>query len=95
MEVLQEKYQQKDIEIENLIQRLGEVATENENFKIDMTDYDQKLNAKTKYIDDLKERYKHLKNEHEELDNTNKKNIERYERQIGHFKEQMQQVIEK
>ena len=30
LEVLQEKFEQKDIEIENLIQRLGEVATENE-----------------------------------------------------------------
>lgn len=51
--------------------------------------------SKTKYIDDLKERYKHLKNEHEDLEHTSKKNVERYERQIGHLKEQMQVVIEK
>jgi hypothetical protein len=30
LEVLQEKFQQKDVEIDNLITRLGEVATENE-----------------------------------------------------------------
>ena len=37
MEVLQEKFAQKDIEIDNLIQRLGEMATENETYKIEMT----------------------------------------------------------
>lgn len=95
MEVLQEKFMQKDIEIENLIQRLGEVATENEHYKEDISQYDQKLNQKTKYIDELKERYKHLKRDHEELDLSNKKNIERYERQINHLKEQMQNIIER
>lgn len=62
---------------------------------MEFNNQEQKLNAKAKYIDDLKERYKHLKNEHEDLDTTNKKNIERYERQINHLKEQMQQVVEK
>ena len=52
-----------------------------------MTQADQKINAKNKYIDDLKERFKHLKTEHDELDHTNKKNIERYERQINHLKD--------
>jgi len=53
------------------------------------------LNQKTKYIDELKERYKYLKQDHEELDNTNKKTKDRYERQISHLQEQMQEFIDK
>lgn len=53
------------------------------------------MTGKSKYIDELKERLKHLKDEHEEVQTTSKKNVERYERQINHLKEQMQQIIEK
>lgn len=42
--------------------------------------YDQKLANKTKYIDELKERNRHMRGEFEELQGTHSKTVERYER---------------
>ena len=50
------------------------MATENESLQNDVKLYDTKLVKKSKYIDELKERNRHLKDENEELVQIHEKN---------------------
>lgn len=92
-EVMQEKFVQKEIELAGLLDRLGEMATENEGLQNDVRLYDQKLVKKSKYIDELKERNRHLKEENEELASTHERNTQRFERQIALLQEQRDELI--
>jgi hypothetical protein len=67
MEVLKEKFDQKDIEIEGLIMRMAESAEENANLQEEIRLYDIKLQKKTQYINELKERSLFQKTELEDL----------------------------
>jgi len=40
LEILKEKFSQKDVEVENLLLRVGNIARENENLKVDISLYD-------------------------------------------------------
>ena len=40
LEILREKFSQKDVEVENLLLRVGNIARENENLKVDISLYD-------------------------------------------------------
>ena len=68
LEVLQNQFEAKDVEIENLIMRLAESAEETAIFQHDCKLYDEKLSQKTKYINELKERGREQKSELEDME---------------------------
>lgn len=51
--------------------RLGEMANENQQLREDVQIYDEKLIKKSKYIDELKERCRHQKDQIEEMELSN------------------------
>jgi uncharacterized coiled-coil DUF342 family protein len=67
-EVVTQKYHQKEIEIDSLMMRLGDMANQNSALIEDVRLYDEKLISKTKYIDELKERNRGYKEEVSDLE---------------------------
>lgn len=60
--------------------RLGEIATENQDLQQEIEIYDEKLVKKSKYVDELKERNRHQKEQIEEMEQSNQKATLRFER---------------
>lgn len=89
LESLQAQFDQKDVEIENMIMRMAEAAEQNEGLGNEVRMYDEKLTKKTHYINELKERSRAQRNEMEEQKKVNETRIKRLEMQISHLDEQI------